>query len=131
MKLGLDIVFLISESGSIDLWKKIERMMLDRYGAKVRVHPVINVYKDFHIDTTFTVLGFNKKLGKYLVIAEGNRITPTNMPAIFRGSNWAIIDFTDFKEEHTDPIYPGCSPSIVINLLVVHPHLAIITGKLS
>ena len=106
-----------------------EKKLFDRYGPKVRVHPVIDVYRDFHIDTTFTVLGYNKKVGKYLVIADGNRVNPTNMPAIFRGDNWAVIDFTDFKEEHTDPIYTGCSPSIAINFLVVNPHLAIISHR--
>jgi len=67
------------------LWKMFQKMMSARYGSKVRVHPIINVYKDFHIDTTFTVMGFNKKLGKYLVLAQGERVNPTKMPAIFRG----------------------------------------------
>ena len=44
------------------------------------------------------MVGFNKKLGKYLVFTEGIRITPTNMPAIFRGKNWAVIDFTELDK---------------------------------
>lgn len=59
--------------------------MHDRYGPKIRVHPILDVYRGYHIDTTFTVLGFNKKVNKNLVLAEGFRINPINMPAIFRG----------------------------------------------
>ncbi len=62
-----------------------QKVMFDRYGPKVRVHPIIDVYRGYHIDTTFTVLGYNKKVNKHLVIADGFRINPVNMPAIFRG----------------------------------------------
>lgn len=63
-----------------------------KYNGKVRIHPIRKVYNGVHIDTTFTILGFNKKLGKNLVIADAtDTTTPKNMPAIFRGKNWVVL----------------------------------------
>ena len=94
IKLGTDIVFLISMSGSVGLYKKFKALMQEKYDGKVRVHPVVNVYNGVHIDTTICVVGFNKNLNKFLAFVDGGRVTPTNVPAIFRGKNWALIDFT-------------------------------------
>lgn len=80
--------------GSLGCYKKFKALMDQKYDEKVRVHPLINVYDGVHIDTTISVAGWNKKLGKYLVFVEGGRTNPTNLPAIFRGKNWVVIDFT-------------------------------------
>ena len=44
--------------------------MEKRYEGKVRVHPVENCYEGIHIDSTFTMLGYNKKVGKNLVMVN-------------------------------------------------------------
>ena len=54
-------------SGSIGCYNKFKSLMDQKYEGKVRVHPVTNVYTGVHIDTTISVAGWNKKLGKYLV----------------------------------------------------------------
>jgi hypothetical protein len=76
LKIGLDIIFLISISGSWGCYKIFRSFMESRYEGKVRVHPVVDVYNDIHIDTTFTVIGYNKKIEKYLVIVNGLYVTP-------------------------------------------------------
>lgn len=75
LKIGLDIIFLISVSASWGCYKKFRSFMESRYKGKVRVHPVVDVYSGVHIDTTFTVIGYNKKIGKFLVVANGLYVT--------------------------------------------------------
>ena len=53
-------------SGSVGLYKKFKDLMQQKYDGKVRVHPCFNMYEGVHIDTTICVIGFNKKLNKYL-----------------------------------------------------------------
>lgn len=68
-------------------------MMEKRYDHKVRVHPIVDVYEGIHVDTTFTILGYNRKIKKNIVLINGLYVTKHNMPAIFRGENWAVIEF--------------------------------------
>jgi hypothetical protein len=53
-------------SGSVGLYKKFRALMQERYDGKVRVHPAAGMYYGVHIDTTICVVGFNKKLNKFL-----------------------------------------------------------------
>ena len=93
--------------------------MRERYEGKVRVHPVITDYIGSHIDTSFTTLGPNKKLGKNLVLTCHTKTTPLNIPAIFRGKNWVIIEIDHWNEEVMDPLYNFASPSIGLNFFMI------------
>ena len=94
LKVGLDIIFLISQSGSWGCYRNLRKLMEERYEKKVRVHPVVGVYEGIHIDTTFSIVGYNKKVEKFIVVVNGNTVTPKNIPALFRGKNWAVIEFS-------------------------------------
>jgi hypothetical protein len=45
--------------------KSFRKFLEKRYSGKVRVHPMINVYDGVHVDTTFSAIGFNKKLSVF------------------------------------------------------------------
>lgn len=50
------------------------------------------------------------------------------MPAIFRGKNWILIDFTEFEQEYfSDEQFNICSNSIGMNFLTVNPELVFIS----
>lgn len=66
--------------------------MEKKYDHKVRVHPFPDTYLSIHIDCTISVVGYNKKLDKNIIVVDGNYVTPTSMPAIYRGKNWVTID---------------------------------------
>lgn len=63
---------------------------------------MLGVCDEVHIDTSICVLGFNKKVQKYVVFVDGNDAHPRNMPAIFRGKNWAVIEIMKLEPEETD-----------------------------
>ena len=103
--------------------------MEERYEGKVRVHPIENSYNGIHVDTTFTILGYNKKVGKNLVMVDGKNVNHHNMPAIFRGSNWAVIEVKEYDQEHFDEQFDYVSDAIGLNFLMVNPELAIISDR--
>ena len=39
-----------------------------KYDGKVRVHPLDNFYEGLHIDTSLAIIGYNKKINKYIAI---------------------------------------------------------------
>ena len=45
--------------------------MQKRYGNKIGVHPLMNMYDGLHLDITFMPMGYNKVLKKDLVIVNG------------------------------------------------------------
>ncbi len=74
--------------------------MQKRYKGAVRVHllDIVENYDNFHIDTTFSFVGWNKKIQKFIAIVNGNKTKPTTIPAILRGKNWALIELSKFDE---------------------------------
>lgn len=74
--------------------------MQKRYKGVVRVHlfDFPENYDNFHIDTTFSFVGWNKKIQKFIAIVNGNKTNPTTIPAILRGKNWALIELSEFNE---------------------------------
>lgn len=44
LKVGLDIIFLISESASKGCYRTFRKFMEERYDGRVRVHPLENSY---------------------------------------------------------------------------------------
>ena len=115
IKLGLDILFLISRSGSVGCYNKFRQMLEEKYDKKVRVHPMADMYEEIHVDTTISVVGYNKKLDKNLVVVDANYVTPYKIPAIFRGKNWAVIEIDKVVDEKAD--FPEAG-SICISLPV-------------
>jgi len=92
LRLGLDIMYLVSVSGSENGYWIIRKFFEERYGGKVRIHPVRNVYDGIHIDTTLNPIGFNKQINKFVCIVNPERVTPRNVPAMFRGKNWVLLE---------------------------------------
>ena len=129
LRLGLDILFLVSESGNEQAYKFFRQYMEKTYNNKVRVHPIRNVYKGVHIDTTFTIIGYNEKVKKFIVVADSELCNPTNIPAIFRGKNWTIlkthkiIDFGAIKE------YELASSRLPANFFVINSKLLVVDEK--
>lgn len=122
IRAGMDILFQISVSGNYSGFLLFKSLIDKRYNNKVRVHPIY-VYDGVHIDTTLTVLGFNKKINKYIVLANPERVNKYNTPALFRGKNWAIL----YGPEPVDQGYEKglCMSStwISLNIFVVNPEL--------
>ena len=42
--------------------------MENKYQGKVRVHPIANFYEGIHVDTSISIIGYNKKVKKYVAI---------------------------------------------------------------
>lgn len=124
IKLGLDILFLVSRSGSMGCYNKFRQLLEEKYDKKVRLHPMINMYEEIHVDTNISVVGYNKKLDKNLVVVDGKYVTPYKIPAIFRGKNWAVIEIDKVTDEKVD--YPErflTSDKIGINFVALGPSL--------
>ena len=100
--------------------------MLKRYNGIVRVHPAASLYGGVHIDTTLTLLGFNRKLQKYVVVANPDRVTPSNIPVIFRGKNWVVINSPQMVDVGYEEGFEIASAWIGMNFLVLGPDLVLI-----
>lgn len=79
---------------------KFRELMQKRYKEVVRVHllDITENYSNFHLDSTFSFVGWNKKIQKFIAIVNGNKTKPTTIPAILRGKNWALIELSKFDE---------------------------------
>ena len=128
MKVGLDICFLISASGKIEGYNMFSNFMKQRYGNKVRVHPMTNMYNGLHVDVTLMPMGFNKVLGKNLVLVNQYHCNPTNLPAIFRGKNWMAleVDFDQLVDNGCEPGFNFASAWLAQNVLMMSPELVMI-----
>jgi hypothetical protein len=127
-KVGLDICFLISCSGKIEGYEMFASFLKKRYGNKVRVHPLIDMYQGLHLDVTFMPLGFNKVLGKNLVVVNQVHCNPTNLPALFRGKNWMCIevDVSQLIDNGFEPGFDFASIWLAQNILMMSPELVMI-----
>jgi len=123
LRIGLDILVLVSMGGTYEGYLKVKDFFNTKYGGKVRVHPIINVYDGIHVDTTFTILGFNKKLQKYLVLVNPKRVTPTNMPVIFRGKNWAVLNCAPMVDQGHEKNMCIASTCIGMNIFILNSEL--------
>ncbi|CDW77532.1 UNKNOWN [Stylonychia lemnae] len=125
IRVGLDIIFLISLGGTESGYQNFKNFMLQRYNGLVRVHPT-RVYQGFHIDTTFTTIGYSKILKKYILLANSDRTNPTNIPAIFRGKNWVVLNSPAMIDMGYEPGFQIATPSLGQNILVLNPNLVLI-----
>jgi len=128
MKIGFDITFLISGSGNIEGYEMFRNFMQKRYGNKIRIHPLVNLYDGFHLDVTFMPMGFNKILGKNLVLVNGTHCNPTNLPALFRGKNWVCleVELQHVIDNGYEPGFNFTSIWLAQNILMMSPELVMI-----
>ena len=131
LRVGLDIVFLISISGNELGYKNFREHLDARYKGRVRVHPLRNSYSGIHIDTTITLIGWNEKLRKYLVFADESVTDPTTIPPIFRGKNWVVLEITkkhilDFGQMKG---YEITSTKLAENFFMINSKLAVVDEK--
>ena len=48
--------------------KKFKKEMENKYEGKVRVHSITNFYEGTHVDTSISIIGYNKRVKKYIAI---------------------------------------------------------------
>jgi len=131
MKIGFDIVFLISVSGKMEGYEMFRDFMQKRYGNKVRVHPLENIYNGLHLDVTLMPLGYNKVLKKDVVLVNNSHCNPINMPAIFRGKNWMCIevDVSQLYDNGYEEGFNYASIWLAQNILMMSPELVMIESN--
>jgi len=113
LRLGRDILYLVSDSGNLLGAKWLETVL----GSEYRIHRCENVYKSTHIDTTITAL----RPG--LLLVNPARVSEKSLPDCF--SSWDLI----YAPDPIDTGYVGysfSSPWISMNLLSVTPELVVI-----
>ena len=111
LKLGSDILYLISNSGN-----EAGALWLQEYlGAPYKVHPVRNVYAFVHVDSTIV------PLRPGLVLLCPKRVNDANLPEYFR--NWDKIYAPAPIITAFDPQWGPASEWIAMNLLSLRPDL--------
>jgi glycine amidinotransferase len=128
IRVGFDIMFLISISGKWEGYKMFRKFFEEKYGKRVRVFPMENVYNGFHVDVTLMPMGFNKVLGKYLVVVNSDHLNPTTIPAIFRGKNWICVEVSEEQliENGFEPGFNYASAWLAQNIIMINPELVMI-----
>jgi len=113
LRIGSDILYLVSDSGNFSGAKWLQTTL----GEKYRVHPCENIYKSTHIDTTITAL----RPG--LLLVNPTRVSERTIPNVLR--NWEIL-------RAPEPVdtgfvgYPFSSPWISMNLLSISPDFVVV-----
>jgi len=78
---------------------------------------LVNFYSGVHVDSTIV------PLREGLVLVNGSRVTPENLPRTLR--DWEVI-YCNHVEEQGFFQYPYASKWIALNVLVVNPHTVIV-----
>jgi glycine amidinotransferase len=114
LRLGRDILFLVSCSGNMLGCRWLQRVLGEAY----RVHPVAGVYDGTHIDTTIA------PLRPGLVLLNPERISTDRIPPLF--SSWEIV----WCPEPVDTGYVGSHPRASVwqgmNIVMINPELAVV-----
>ncbi|MGL5823811.1 MAG: hypothetical protein ACRCYU_03070 [Nocardioides sp.] len=113
LRLGRDILYLVSDSGNLRGARWLETTL----GSQYRVHRCENVYKSTHIDTTIMAL----RPG--LLLVNPARVGEKSLPEDFRG--WELLS----APEPVDTGFMGhsfSSPWISMNLLSITPELVVV-----
>lgn len=113
LRLGRDILYLVSDSGN----RLGARWLQTVLGPDYRVRAYEGIYSGTHVDTTIT------PVRPGLVVVNGERVGPHNLPDVFAG--WDVV----YLDEVVDIGYTNTSYAsrwIGLNFLVVNPHLAIV-----
>jgi hypothetical protein len=86
------------------------------------------MYDGWHIDTTIATLGYNSYAKKYILLVNPAITNPTNIPAIFRGKNWVVLNSPNMVDTGFEPKFEIASVWIGLNILVINPNLVLIDG---
>lgn len=117
LRLGTDLLYLVSDSGNERGWRWLQSLLGDRY----TVHPCRDLYASTHVDSTIV------PLQPGLVLLNPERVTDANLPSMLQG--WDKI----FCPELVDTGYVGdfarASRWIGMNLLVIRPGLVVIDER--
>lgn len=66
-------------------------------------------------------MGFNKKIGKYVLYVNAEHFHPKKIPAIFRGKNWVILESPEIiNKKDYFPEWHICSYMIGNNFFMVN-----------
>lgn len=114
LKLGRDILFLISNTGN----QAGADWLQDHLGPEYRVHPVRDVYAFMHIDSTIV------PLRPGLVMLCPDRVNAENLPACLQ--SWDKLYAPDPAEIPCDPEWNPSSKWIALNVLSLSPELVMI-----
>lgn len=116
LRLGTDILYLLSDSGNERGWRWLQSTL----GPAYQVHPCRDIYASTHVDSTI------QPLRPGLVLLNPARVTDENMPEVLR--TWDRLWCPDL----VDVGYTGhahASPWIGMNVLVVRPDLVIADAR--
>jgi glycine amidinotransferase/scyllo-inosamine-4-phosphate amidinotransferase 1 len=117
LRLGTDILYLVSDSGNERGCKWLQSVL----GRDYVVHPCRNLYASTHIDSTVL------PLRPGLILLNPERVTSENLPEFLQG--WDKI----WCPSLVDTGYVGpsayCSTWIGMNLLVVNPDLVVVDNR--
>ena len=116
LRLGRDLLYLVSDSGN-ELGLQWVRSMFPEY----RVHAVRNVYASTHIDTTFV------PLRPGLVFVNGSRVTPANLPEVFRG--WEVVYINSPIDTGFEGDRQNGSIWVAMNMLSISPSLVAVDRR--
>lgn len=117
LRCGRDLFYLVSNSGN----KKGAQWLQSTLGAEFRVHPLEGIYSYMHIDSTISLL----RPG--LVLLNPSRIKKDQIPAPL--NKWNVVWCPEPTDIGFYPPYENASTWIGMNLLMIHPHLALVEAS--
>lgn len=117
LRLGTDILYLVSDSGNEMGWRWLQTVLGELY----TVHPCRGLYASTHIDSTIV------PLRPGLVLLNPERVNDGNMPNVLRG--WDKIWCPDLVETDFFGEHPRASRWIGMNLLMLRPDLAVVDDR--
>lgn len=117
VRLGTDILYLVSDSGNELGWRWLQATLGDDY----RVHPCRDVYASTHVDSTIV------PLRPGLVLLNPARVNDANMPVLFR--DWDHLWCPDLVDTGYVGEHPRASVWIGMNLLVLRPDLVVADNR--
>ena len=116
LRVGKDVLYLVSDSGN----RIGARWLQNALGSEYRVHAIEDLYKGTHVDTTLTLV----RPG--LVVANAERVNPSNLPCIF--ANWDVIYLDEVHDIGYTNI-PYASEWIGMNFMMLDPDTAVVDGS--
>ncbi|WP_437661162.1 inosamine-phosphate amidinotransferase 1 [Sorangium sp. So ce1182] len=114
IRMGRDILYLVSCSGNMLGCRWLQRVLGDRY----RVHPLVGVYEGTHLDTTIAVV----RPGVVVLCPE--RIRKDRVPEIFK--KWDIVWCPEMVDTGYSWSYPRASIWQGMNFIMINPALAVV-----
>ena len=117
LRVGRDILYLVSRSGNQLGSEWLQRVLGDQY----RVHTVSGLYDGTHLDTTITLV----RPG--LVVLNPERIGKDQVPELFK--HWDIIWAPEMVDTGYCWSYPRASIWQGMNFIMVNPSLAVINDQ--